>query len=250
MEVIAIVSRKGGVGKTATAQMLGAGLMKKGYSVLYIDLDSQINLTYGLGAAAGGLSSMDLLTGRAEAPDCIQHTQQGDVMAGSEELAGADAAITGTRKEYRLQEALEGLSGTYDYVIIDTPAQLGTLTVNALTAASSAIIPVQADIDSLQGIGQLSKAIEAVKKYCNHSLYIRGILITRFSGRAILSRDMQSNLEEAAAQLKTRLYSTPIRECISMKEAKAQQQDIYSYAPRSNAAKDYSAFVEEFLEGR
>ena len=248
METIAIVSRKGGVGKTATAQMLGAGLMRKGYSVLYIDLDSQTNLTYGLGATAEGLSSMDLLTGDAKAQDCIQHTQQGDVIAGSETLAGADTSITGTRKEYRLQKALEGLQ--YDYCIIDTPAALGTLTVNALTAADCAIIPVQADIDSLQGIGQLSKAIEAVKKYCNHSLYIRGILITRFSGRAILSRDMQSNLEEAAAQLKTRLYSTPIRECISMKEAKAQQQDIYSYAPRSNAAKDYSAFVEEFLEGR
>lgn len=86
--------------------------------------------------------------------------------------------------------------------------------------------------------------------YCNPALTISGILITRYNGRAILSRDMQENLQEAAQQLKTRLYSTPIRECISIKEAKAQQQDIYSYAPRSNAAKDYAAFTDEFTEGR
>ena len=246
MEVIAIVNRKGGVGKTATAQALGAGLIRKGCSVLYIDLDSQTNLTYGLGADAAGLSSMDVLTGEATAQEAIQHTPQGDVIAGAEALAGADAAIDGTGKEYRLKEALDGLQ--YDYCIIDTPAALGTLTVNALTAADSVIIPVQAEVYSLQGIGQLSKAIEAVKKYCNHDLYIRGILITRHNGRAIISRDMQSNLEEAAQQLKTRLYSTPIRECVSIKEAQAQQQDIYSYAPRSNAAKDYAAFIEEFTE--
>lgn len=246
MEVIAIVNRKGGVGKTATAQALGAGLIRKGCSVLYIDLDSQTNLTYGLGADAARLSSMDVLTGEATAQEAIQHTPQGDVIAGAEALAGADAAIDGTGKEYRLKEALDGLQ--YDYCIVDTPAQLGTLTVNALTAADSVVIPVQAEVYSLQGIGQLSKAIEAVKKYCNHDLYIRGILITRYNGRAIISRDMQSNLEEAAQQLKTRLYSTPIRECVSIKEAQAQQQDIYSYAPRSNAAKDYAAFIEEFTE--
>ena len=246
MEVVAIANRKGGTGKTATAQALGAGLIRKGHSVLYIDLDSQTNLSYGLGADAEGLSSMDVLKGGASALEAIQHTPQGDVIAGSESLAGADAAIDGTGKEYRLKEALEGLP--YDFCIIDTPAQLGTLTVNALTAADSAVIPVQAELFSLQGIGQLSKAIDAVKKYCNHDLRIRGILITRYNGRAILSKDMRSNLEEMAQQLNTRLYSTPIRECISIKEAQASQQDIYSYAPRSNAARDYADFIEEFME--
>lgn len=248
METIAIINRKGGVGKTATAQALGAGLIKKGCKVLYVDLDSQTNLTYGLEADAGGLSSMDVLEGKAKAQDAVQHTAQGDIIPASEDLAGADAVIKDTGKEYRLKEALEDLAGSYDYAIIDTPAALGTLTINALTAAQSVIIPVQADIYSLQGIGQLSQTIEAVKKYCNPALYIRGILTTRYNGRAIISKDMLSNLEEAAGQLKTILYRTPIRECISIKEAQASQQDIYSYAPRSNAAKDYSAFVEEFLK--
>lgn len=244
MEVIAIINRKGGVGKTATAQALGAGLRRKKKKVLYIDLDSQTNLTYGLGADADGVNIMDVLTGEAPAEQAIQHTAQGDVIAGSEALAGADAAIDGTGKEYRLKEAIEGLK--YDYIIIDTPAALGTLTVNALTASNSVIIPVQAEVYSLQGIGQLSKTIDAVKKYCNKDLYIRGILITRYNGRAVISRDMQSNLAEAAEQLNTKLYSTPIRECVSIKEAQAIQQDIFSYAPRSNAAKDYEAFLKEF----
>ena len=246
MEVVAIVNRKGGVGKTATAQALGAGLARKKKKVLYIDLDSQTNLSYGLGADPEGLNSMDVLTGEATAAEAIQHTPQGDVIAGSEALAGADAAIDGTGKEYRLKEAIDGLQ--YDYIIIDTPAQLGTLTVNALTAANSVVIPVQAEVYSLQGIGQLSKTIEAVKKYCNRDLYIRGILITRYNGRAVISKDMQSNLKDAAEQLKTKLYSTPIRECVSIKEAQAIQQDIYTYAPRSNAAKDYEAFIKEFME--
>ena len=246
MEIVAIVNRKGGVGKTATAQALGAGLARKKKKVLYIDLDSQTNLSYGLGADPEGLSSMDVLTGEATAAEAIQHTPQGDVIAGSEALAGADAAIDGTGKDYRLKEAIDGLQ--YDYIIIDTPAQLGTLTVNALTAANSVVIPVQAEVYSLQGIGQLSTTIEAVKKYCNRDLYIRGILITRYNGRAVISKDMQSNLKDAAEQLKTKLYSTPIRECVSIKEAQAIQQDIYTYAPRSNAAKDYEAFIKEFTE--
>jgi len=248
MKVISVVSRKGGVGKTATAGALGAGLQKRGYIVLYIDLDSQYNLSSGLAASTTGYSSMDLLTGTADLQQVIQHTPHGDIIAGSEDLAGADASITGNGKEYRLRNALEEVKSIYDYVIIDTPAALGVLTVNALTAATQALIPVQADIDSLLGLVQLKKAVDAVKQYCNKKLTIAGILITRYSGRAIISRDMQYNLEEAAQQLDTKLYSTPIRECIAMKEAKAQQADIFSYAPRSNAAKDYDSFINEFLQ--
>lgn len=248
MEVVAIANRKGGVGKSATAQALGAGLIRKGYSVLYIDLDSQSNLSYGLGAVLDAPNSMDVLTGDTTAQEAIQETPQGHIIVGSEALAGADALIDGTGKEYRLKEAIDGLQ--YDYIIIDTPAQLGTLTVNALTAANSVVIPVQAEVYSLQAIGQLSKTIAAVRKYCNKDLSIKGILITRYNGRAVISKDMQANLQEAAEQLKTRLYSTPIRECVSIKEAQARQQDIYSYAPRSNAAKDYEVFVDEFLESK
>ena len=248
MKTIAIINRKGGVGKTATAQALGAGLIRRGARVLFVDLDSQTNLSYGMSAKREGRGAMKVLIGSCPIADAIQHTPMGDLIAGEESLAAADTIIDGTGKEYRLKESLEDLSGIYDYVIIDTPAALGTLTVNALTAADGVVIPVQADEYSLQGIGQLHNAITAVRKYCNRDLKINGILITRYNARSILSRDMQSNLQDIAAQLGTKVYDTPIRECISVKEAQACRQDIFSYAPRSNAAKDYEAFLDEFMQ--
>lgn len=246
MQTIAIINRKGGVGKTATAQALGAGLIRRKKKVLFIDLDSQTNLSYALAADLSQPNCMDLLTGKVSVSEAIQQTPQGDVIAGTEALATADAIIDGTGKEYRLAEALNGLK--YDYIIIDTPAQLGTLTVNALTASNDVIIPVQADIYSLQGIGQLNDTIQAVKKYCNKDLLIKGILTTRYNARAVISKDMQENLAEVAKKLHTRLYSVPIRECIAVKEAQAAQQDIFTYAPKSNAASDYEAFINEFLK--
>ena len=247
MEVISIINRKGGVGKTATAHALGAGLMQKGFKVLFIDLDSQTNLSKGLGASLNHGSSLDVLTAEKKAEDAIQHLQAGDIIAGTEALAGVDQLTGASMKENRLKDAIKGLK--YDFIIIDTPAQLGSLTINALTASDSVLIPVQADIDSLDGIGQLSRVIDTVKERCNKTLYIRGILLTRYYARAVLSQDMQSNLKDIAKQLHTKLYATPIRECIAVKEAKACKQDIFTYAPKSNAALDYLAFIEEFLKG-
>ena len=247
MQTIAIINRKGGVAKTSTAHALGAGLIKRGKKVLFVDLDSQTNLSHALAADMTAPDSMQLLTKETSAAEAIQHAPGGDIIAGSESLATADAKINTTGKEYRLKEAISGLK--YDYIIIDTPAALGTLTINALTAANKIIIPVQAELYSLQGIGQLIDAIDPVKTYCNPSLTIDGILLTRFYGRAVISRDMQENLAEVAKKLHTRLYKTAIRECISIKEAQASQQDIFSYAPRSNAAKDYDDFIKEFLKG-
>ena len=247
MEIVAVISRKGGVGKTATVQALGAGLRRDGYKVLYIDLDSQTNLTYGLAADPEGVTVADVLNGKATAADAIQHTEQGDILAGSDELALADMTMQGKAHEYLLKKAIKGLQ--YDYIVIDTPAQLGILTINALSAANSIVIPVQAEIYSLQGMGQLHRIISTVQHSCNSGLYIRGILITRYNGRAIISRDMQSNLEQAADFMHTQLYKTPIRECVSIKEAQASQQDIFKYAPHSNAAKDYNAFIDDFMKG-
>lgn len=247
-EVIAIVNRRGGVGKTATTHALGAGLLLKGYRVLFIDLDSQCNLSYDLGAKATPLSSLEVLTGTATIEEATQHTPQGDIVPASPSLSGADSIIDGTGKEYRLKEALEAVASLYDYVVIDTPPALGVLTVNALTACNSAIIPAQAEVHSLQGIGLINDTIQPVKKYCNPELSLKGILITRYNGRAVLSRDMKQNLETIATQLGTKVFKTPIRECTAIKEAQATQTDIYSYSPRSNASKDYTAFIEEVLE--
>lgn len=251
METIAIVNRKGGAGKTVTAWTLGAGLMKKRKKVLFVDLDSQQNLSYDIVADTDGLTAIDVLTGEAAAEDVIQHTQNGDIIPAGATLAGADILLTDNGKEYRLKEALKTLTGQYDYVIIDTPPALGTVTTNALTAANAVIIPAQAEIHSLQGIGLLADTIAAIRNHTNNkSLYIDGILLTRYTARAVLSRDMRDSLANVARALHTRLYSEPIRECIAVKEAEAQQTDIFSYAPKSNAAKDYNSFLREFMKGR
>ena len=248
-KAIAVINQKGGVGKSTTALAIGAGLSLKGYSVLFIDLDAQGNLSYTLGADTKGYNAMGVLERPETAKEEIQHTPQGDIIASSPKLAGADKLLEETGKEYRLKEALESLQGAYDYIIVDTPPALGILTINALTACTGAIIPAQADIYSLQGIGQLNSTIETVKKYCNPSLSIMGIVITRFNGRSIIRREVAEMLEHTADQLHTKLYSSKIRECTALLEAQATKQNIYSYAPRSNATADYKALVDEIIKG-
>jgi chromosome partitioning protein len=250
-EVIAIVNRRGGVGKTVTAHAIGAGLIHKGYKVLFIDLDSQGNLTYDLGIDKPTISTYNLLTDKnINVLDAVIKTEQGALLAASPALSNADNVITGTGKEYRLKEAIEPLKAYYDYFIIDTPPALNSLTVNALTAADSLIIPAQAEIHSLQGIGLLNEAIEAVKKYTNPNLSIKGIVITRYNKRTILSRDMRANLEAIAKELNTKVFKIPIRENVTVKEAQAMRTDIFTYAPKSNAAKDYKALVDEIKKGK
>ena len=248
-KAIAVINQKGGVGKSTTALAIGAGLSLKGYSVLFIDLDAQGNLSYTLGADTKGYNAMGVLERPETAKEEIQHTPQGDIIASSPKLAGADKLLEETGKEDRLKEALESLRGAYDYIIVDTPPALGILTINALTACTGAIIPAQADIYSLQGIGQLNSTIETVKKYCNPSLSIMGIVITRFNGRSIIRREVAEMLERTADQLHTKLFSSKIRECTALVEAQATKQNIYSYAPRSNATADYKALVDEIIKG-
>ena len=248
-KAIAVINQKGGVGKSTTALAIGAGLSLKGYSVLFIDLDAQGNLSYSLGADTKGYNAMGVLERPETAKEEIQHTPQGDIIASSPKLAGADKLLEETGKEYRLKEALESLQGAYDYIIVDTPPALGILTINALTACTGAIIPAQADIYSLQGIAQLNSTIETVKKYCNPSLSIMGIVLTRFNGRSIIRREVAEMLERTAEQLHTKLYTSKIRECTALVEAQATKQNIYSYAPRSNATADYKALVDEILRG-
>lgn len=250
MRTIAIVNRRGGVGKTATAHAVGAGIAHRGKRVLFVDLDSQTNLTFDVGAQATPPGSMELLSGSATAREAIQYTPGGDIIPATPSLAAADTAIDGTGKEYRLREALEEVESLYDYCITDTPPALGVLTVNALTAANDVIIPAQAEIHSLQGMSLLHETIEAVQKYTNRRLNVLGILITRYNGRTTIARDMTANIERVAYTLHTKAFNTPIRECVSVKEAQAVQQDIFKYAPKSNAATDYNALIDEILKER
>ncbi len=257
MKTIAIVNQKGGVGKTATAATIGAGLILKGFSVLFVDLDAQQNLTYTIGASPKGKSIADLLQESIDAApgtvlhtrDAIQHTPQGAVIASAASVAGADTILADvTGREYKLREILAPIRKDFDFAIIDTPPTLGTLTVNALTAAQAAIAPAQAEVYSLISLGQLRNTIETVKRYCNPNLSFMGIVLTRYNGRSVVRREVADRIEAAADQYGTRLFKSRIRECTAMQEAALLQQNIFQYAPRSNAAKDYQALIDEILE--
>lgn len=245
---VAIINQKGGCAKTTTAVCIAEALQRSGKRVLRIDLDPQCNLSFLLGADCTGLtfpSVYDVLMRTQSAASAIQHTDQGDIISAAPALASADLTLTATGKEYRLSEALKSVSGQYDIAVIDTPPALGVLTVNALSAAAGCVIPAQADILSLQGIGQLSQTISAVRQYCNRDLKIYGILLTRYNGRAIISRDISDLMSKTAAALGTKVFETKIRECTAVREAHALRKPLFEYAPKCNAAKDYASFLEE-----
>jgi chromosome partitioning protein len=246
VKVVAIVNQKGGVGKSTTAAALAGGLFLKGLRVLSIDLDAQGNLSHTMRAGPGkGKSVLSVLLQEATIQEAVQSTPWGGLLPASRSLSGVDAILVDTGKEYRLREALELVQGEYDYVIIDSPPALGIATVNALTAAHTAIIPAQADIYSLQGIEQLAGTIRTVKRYCNPGLSIDGILLTRYSPRSILSREVQGLMEQLAGKLDTRLYQTAIREAIAVKEAQISRQSLLEYAPHAKVTEDYRALLQE-----
>lgn len=247
-KTIAIINQKGGVSKTTTALALGAGLTLRGYKVLLVDLDAQGNLSYSMGAEEANFTTIDVLSKKVKAADVIQHLEQGDLLPTSPELSFADKLLGDTGKEYRLKEALDPIKENYDYIIIDTPPALGVLTVNALTACTGVIIPAQADVFSLQGISQLYATIDAVKKYTNPSLKVMGLLLTRFSNRAVLSKNIAEVMEQTAHELDTKLFTATIREGIAIKEAQISRQSIFEYAPKSNPAQDYNDFIDELLK--
>lgn len=246
--IITVVNQKGGVGKSTTAAALATGLAEKGRNTLVIDLDAQGNLSDTFMADTSGKTVADLLQqDETDIASAIQHTASGDIVASSHVLANSDTILTETGREYRLRDALEALDG-YDTIIIDTPPALGVLTTNALTACTDIIIPARADSYSLQGIGQLYRTIQTVKKYCNSDLRIMGIVLTCYSNRATISRDSADMIADTAIKIGTKLFNTKIRDCSAIKESQTLQKSIFAHAPRSNAAIDYRALIDEVIK--
>lgn len=223
------------------------GLQIKGYKCLFVDMDSQANSTYALGADPNKTNTFNIMTG-TDIQSAIQATNQGSVVAGNQALAAMDTVLTNVGKEYSLKEALVSVQDEYDYIVLDTPPALGVLTINALTAANGVVVPTNADIFSLQGIDELNNTIQTVQKYCNQNLRLLGLVLNQYNSRTNLTKRITELLEESTGKLNTKVYGTKIRSCNAIKEAAAFGKSIYEYAPGSNAAIDLNDLVDEVLE--
>jgi len=248
-KVISISNQKGGVGKTTTTGAIAAGFKVKGYKVLCVDLDPQSNLSFSSGAETEDCPTIyEILKGEAKITFSIQKVSSFDIISSNILLSGIELEFTQTGREFLLKEALNMVKDKYDYIFIDTPPALSILTVNAFAASDYIVIPMIADIFSLQGIAQLSETIERVRKYCNPNLKVEGIVLTKYNKRTVLSREIRGTAELIAEQLNTCLFKSTIRSSVAIMEAQTNQQDIYKYSPKNSATLDYMDLVNELIE--
>ncbi|MDE7244360.1 MAG: ParA family protein [Oscillospiraceae bacterium] len=252
MRVITVASQKGGTGKTTTSSAITSWAVSHGMKSLAIDLDPQGSLTCIMRGNGNALSSYELMKGTSAGKVIQAGTGENmpDIIPASLQLAAADAEYsTRPGRDFLLKKAIEPLHQHYDLVVIDTPPTLGTLLINALSAATEVIIPVQVDTFALQSIYQLMETISQVKEYCNSGLTVSGVLLTRYNGRAILTRDLRERLEQVCGDLGVPLFSTAISEGIATKEAQTLRESLFTYAPKSKPAQDYAALMGELEIG-
>jgi chromosome partitioning protein len=242
--IIAVLNQKGGVGKTTTTINLAAYLAKAGHSVLIADLDPQGNSTSGLGLDKQALSTTlyDVLFSRAEANSVTQKiNSQLFILPSNANLAGAEVELVGLDgREVQLRRALAGLN--HDYILIDCPPSLGLLTINALTAANSVLIPVQAEYYALEGLSQLLNVIQQVRSALNPGLDILGVLITLYDSRNSLSEQVKKELD---SYFGAKLFSTIVPRNVRLAEAPSFGRTIIEHDKWSKGARAYKALAKE-----
>ncbi|MDM5157588.1 sporulation initiation inhibitor protein Soj [Bacillus sp. DX1.1] len=250
-KIIAIANQKGGVGKTTTSVNLGAGLAQVGKKVLLVDIDAQGNATTGVGIEKSELNQCiyNVLVEDAEVQAIIQKTatENLDVLPATIQLAGAEIELVPTiSREVRLQRALQPIRNEYDYIIIDCPPSLGLLTINALTAADSVIIPVQCEYYALEGLSQLLNTVRLVQKHLNKNLAIQGVLLTMLDARTNLGIQV---IDEVKKYFRDKVYRSIIPRNVRLSEAPSHGKPIMQYDAKSRGAEVYIDLAEEVIAG-
>ncbi len=248
-KIIAIANQKGGVAKTTTAINLSACLAAAGRRVLAVDFDPQGNLTSGFGFDRREIEKeiCDVLLNETQIQDVILTTEIPgmQVVPAGIQLAEAEIKMIGLQdREFLLKQALSGIAGSFDYIFIDCPPSLGLLTVNALTAADSVMIPIQCEYYALEGLSQLMGTVDLVKDNLNPYLYIEGVLLTMFDARTNLGLEV---VAEVRKHFSTKVYKTIISRNVRLSEAPSHGQPIIIYDPKSRGAEVYQELAKEVM---
>lgn len=246
-KTVAIVNQKGGVGKTTTCINLTSALCAAGKRVLLCDFDPQANSTSGMGVDKSVSQGVyDVLINGADVRSAIAKTRWGDVLPSSKSLAGAGIEMIGREnREYLLKNALDTLSNDYDFILIDCPPSLELLTLNALCAADTVLVPVQSEYFALEGLSDLMNTIRIVRRSLNPKLDLEGVLLTMYDGRTNLAMQVT---QEVKRYFPGKVYATPIPRNVRLSEAPSHGKPIHAYDRTCHGALAYTALAEEFLK--